>query len=116
LEGRLYTWGDEPPDEQPRYSELWLAGPERVGLRPPNGYGIYDISENVHEWCADWYADDYYAVSPLENPQGPAVGARRASRGGSWRHRVKITRVAARSRLAPDFRYSDYGFRCALGL
>ncbi len=116
LEGRLYTWGDDSPDRQPRYGELWLAGPERVGLRPPNGYGLYDISENVHEWCSDWYADDYYAVSPLCNPKGPAAGKRRASRGGSWRHQVKITRVAARSRLAPEFRYSDYGFRCALSL
>lgn len=116
LEGKLYTWGDEPPQSQPRYAELWLAGPECVGKRPPNGFGLYDISENVHEWCADWCDAGYYAVSPINNPQGPPVGVRRASRGGSWRHQIKITRVAARSSLPPEYQYSDYGFRCALSL
>ena len=53
LEGKLYTWGDEPPQEQPRYIELWLEGPEPAGRRPPNGFGLHDISENVHEWCSD---------------------------------------------------------------
>ena len=115
-EGRLYTWGDEPPQAQPRYSDLWLDGPERAGMRPPNGFGLHDISENVHEWCSDWYDERYYEVSPSTNPQGPASGKRRASRGGSWRHQIKITRVAARSSIPPEFRYSDYGFRCAMSL
>src|SRR5262245_44503067 len=114
LESKLYTWGDEPPTAQPRYNELWRRGPEPCGQRPSNGFGLYDISENVHEWCADWYDADYYSVSPLGNPQGPATGVRRASRGGSWRHQIKISRVSARSSIPPEFRYSDYGFRCAL--
>jgi formylglycine-generating enzyme required for sulfatase activity len=116
LEGRLYTWGDEVPQQQPNYSHLWLTGPERVGQRPPNGFGLHDISENVHEWCVDWYDQHYYAVSQGVNPQGPETGSRRASRGGSWRHQIKITRVAARSSIPPQFRYSDYGFRCALSV
>ena len=82
----------------------------------PNGFGLYDISENVHEWLADWYDANYYSVSPPRNPQGPATGVRRASRGGSWRHQIKIARVAARSSLPPEYQYSDYGFRCALSL
>jgi sulfatase modifying factor 1 len=114
LEGNLYTWGDEMPQLQPDYPTLWLNGPERVGQRPANGFGLHDISENVHEWCSDWFDDSYYAASPPRNPQGPATGARRASRGGSWRHQIKITRVAARSSIPPEFRYSDYGFRCAM--
>jgi formylglycine-generating enzyme required for sulfatase activity len=113
LEGRLYTWGDEAPHLQPNYSELWLNGPERVGRRPTNGFGLYDISENVHEWCSDWYDNSYYLYSPARNPQGPAAGTRKASRGGSWRHQIKITRVAARSSIPPAFKYSDYGFRVA---
>jgi len=113
-EGNLYTWGDESPELQPRYAELWRNGPERVGGRPPNGFGLYDISENVHEWCSDWYDEHYYQASPERNPTGPASGKRRASRGGSWRHQIKITRVAARSSIQPDFRYTDYGFRCAM--
>jgi formylglycine-generating enzyme required for sulfatase activity len=116
LAGRLFTWGDEPPEEQPRYSQLWKTGPERVGQRPPNSFGIYDISENVHEWCSDWYTGDYYQVSPEYNPQGPGSGTRRSSRGGSWRHQNKITRVAARSSIPPQFQYNDYGFRCAISM
>ena len=116
LEGKLYTWGDEPPQNQPRYFELWLSGPERVRARPPNGFGLYDISENVHEWCSDWYDDRYYERSPARNPQGPESGKRRSSRGGSWRHQIKITRVAARSSIPPEFRYSDYGFRVAMSV
>jgi len=116
LEDKLYTWGDEPPQTQTRYAELWRTGPERVGRRPPNGFGLYDISENVHEWLADWYDANYYSVSPPRNPQGPAAGVRRASRGGSWRHQIKIARVAARSSLPPEYQYSDYGFRCALSV
>ncbi len=116
LEAKLYIWGDEPPHTQPRYAELWGTGPERVGGRPPNGFGLYDIAENVHEWCADWYDANYYSVSPPRNPRGPAAGVRRASRGGSWRHQVKIARVSARSSLPPEYQYSDYGFRCVLSL
>jgi formylglycine-generating enzyme len=114
LEGRLYTWGDDLPQLQPNYSALWLDGPERVGGRPPNGFGLFDISENVHEWCLDWFDERYYEASPQRNPRGPDIGTRRSSRGGSWRHQVKITRVAARSSIPPEFRYSDYGFRCAM--
>ncbi len=114
LEGKLYTWGDEPPQLQPNYSELWSGGPERVGQRTPNGFGLHDISENVHEWCSDWFDEHYYLVSPEHNPRGPTTGTRRSSRGGSWRHQIKITRVAARSSIPPEFTYSDYGFRVAM--
>ena len=114
LEAKLYTWGDKAPLLQPNYSELWLNGPERVGQRPPNGFGLHDISENVHEWCSDRYDEHYYLDSPSSNPQGPTTGTRRASRGGSWRHQIKITRVAARSSIPPEFKYSDYGFRVAV--
>ena len=116
IEGRLYTWGDEPPQSQPRYFEMWKTGPERVGQRPANGFGLYDMSENVHEWCSDWYSADFYHRSPERNPRGPESGTRRSSRGGSWRHQVKITRVAARSSIPPEFQYSDYGLRCAMSL
>ena len=107
IAGRRYPWGDDLPADALRR----LDGPERVGARPPNGFGLYDACENIHEWCADWYAAGYYAMSPDRNPCGPASGTRRVSRGGSWRHHVKVTRCAARSSLPPDLRYADYGFR-----
>jgi sulfatase modifying factor 1 len=69
------------------------------------------MTENVHEWCLDWYDAGYYAVSPTFAPTGPAAGRRKVSRGGAWRHSNKFTRVNARSSLDPSFRYSDFGFR-----
>ncbi len=113
VEGRNFPWGDEPPQSRPQYDRRWKTGPEPVGGAPPNGYGLLDIAENVHEWCADWYAPDYYGSSPERNPQGPVEGKRRASRGGSWRHHIKIARCAARSSIPPEFKYADYGFRVA---
>ena len=82
----------------------------------PNAFGLYDICENVHEWCSDWYQADYYAISTERNPVGPDRGDRRASRGGSWRHHVKASRCAARSSIPPEFHYADYGFRVACSL
>jgi sulfatase modifying factor 1 len=109
----LYPWGNIAPAELPDYKERWRTGPEPVGLYPPNPFGLYNLGDNVHEWCADWYDPAYYSASPERNPQGPTTGTRRASRGGSWRHHVKVTRTAARSSIPPDFRYADYGFRVA---
>jgi sulfatase modifying factor 1 len=111
--GTLYPWGDDPPESRPDYATRWLTGPEPCSRRAPNGYGVYDMCENVHEWCSDWYGADYYRVSPDRNPRGPETGARRVSRGGSWRHRIKMSRCAARSSIPPDFHYADYGFRMA---
>ena len=111
-----YPWGDGPPASRPRYSVRWQDGPERVGQSEPNPWGFYEMCENVHEWCSDWFAPDYYAQSPERNPQGPETGARRSSRGGSWRHHIKISRCATRSSIPPDFQYADYGFRVARSL
>lgn len=114
-EGALYPWGDEPPWERPYAGyDLTNGGPERVGANRPNDFGLYDMSEGVHEWCSDYYEGGYYRYSPEKNPPGPSFGQRRASRGGSWRHRIKFSRCAARSSLPPSFKYSDYGFRVAL--
>jgi formylglycine-generating enzyme required for sulfatase activity len=113
VEGALYPWGNAPPEEVPNYSSRWKNAPEEVGLYAPNPFGIYNLGDNVHEWCADWYDADYYARSPERNPQGPETGVRKASRGGSWRHHIKVTRTAARSSIPPEFRYADYGFRLA---
>ncbi len=112
-EGLLFPWGNEPPHTLPNYQRRWQNGPEPVGSGATNPFGLYDICENVHEWCSDWYAANYYEVSPDRNPQGPATGQRRASRGGSWRHHVKVSRCAARSSIPPEFQYADYGFRVA---
>ena len=109
VDGLRYPWGDaseaKPPQDQ---SQL-----QTVGRDDPNGYGLHNMGDLVHEWCSDWYRPDYYRSSPARNPSGPGTGTRRASRGGSWRHRVPVTCCAARSSIPPDRTYADYGFRVA---
>jgi formylglycine-generating enzyme len=112
-DGQLYPWGDAPPQSLPSYANRWQKGPEPIASDAPNPFGLYDVCQNVHEWCSDWYQPDYYAVSPEHNPRGPEKGTRRASRGGSWRHHIKMSRCAARSSIPPEFHYADYGFRVA---
>jgi formylglycine-generating enzyme required for sulfatase activity len=90
-----------------------LDGPWPVTLGEPSDFGLYGIGANIHEWCTDWHAADFYGRSPALNPTGPVTGVRRASRGGAWRHATTVSRVAARSRLDPTYRYTDYGFRLA---
>ena len=108
-----YPWGDSIPGWVPNDGKGPLEAPWPVSLGDPNKLGIYGITANVHEWCADWHSRNFYAVSPERNPTGPAEGTRRVSRGGSWRHAFTISRTAARSKLDPAFRYTDYGFRVA---
>ncbi len=116
LEQKQFPWGDDPPQSLPDYATRWQSGPEPVARYAPNGFGLYDIGDNVHEWCSDWYDPNYYAVSPERNPRGPETGQRKASRGGSWRHHIKVARCSARSSIPPEFQYADYGFRIACDL
>jgi formylglycine-generating enzyme required for sulfatase activity len=113
IDGRRYPSGDAIPGWIPDGGRGPLAGPWPVTLGAPNEFGLMGIAANIHEWCADWYAAEFYAASPDRNPAGPPGGTRRASRGGSWRHAVTLSRCAARSRIDPSFRYTDYGFRLA---
>jgi sulfatase modifying factor 1 len=114
FEQKDFPWGDAPPQSLPDYATRWQSGPEPVSRYAPNSFGLYNMCDNVHEWCSDWYDSAYYATSPDRNPRGPKQGERRASRGGSWRHHVKVSRCSARSSIPPDFHYADYGFRVAL--
>jgi formylglycine-generating enzyme len=113
LEQRDFPWGNDPPQSLPDYATRWQTGPEPVARYNPNAFGLYNMCDNVHEWCSDWYDPNFYLTSPDRNPRGPEHGQRKASRGGSWRHHVKISRCSTRSSIPPEFHYADYGFRVA---
>ncbi len=82
-----------------------------VGRKEPNAFGLYDMHGNVAQWCQDWYGEDYYRKAEAENPQGPAQGARRVLRGGSWGASPRYCRSASRYRRI-EFGGSDIvGFR-----
>ena len=103
LHQKQFPWGDDPPQSLPNYAARWQTGPEPVAQYAPNAFGLYDICDNVHEWCSDWYDPNYYSTSPDRNPRGPERSLmqppRKSSRGGSWRHHIKVARCSARSSI-----------------
>lgn len=121
LEGKLFPWGDEPANER---RANWLRTQTAAADAPPtsavtsfepNGYNLYDMVGNVWEWCADWYFDPYYVISPSDNPQGPERGQYRVRRGASWNIRESFRlRCANRGAMPPDRFWPNVGFRCAL--
>jgi formylglycine-generating enzyme required for sulfatase activity len=80
-----YYWGDKPDGECMWYAENAAGQTHAVGKKKPNAFGLFDMSGNVWEWCQDWYADNYYAESPADNPTGPEDGKLRVGRGGCMR-------------------------------
>lgn len=102
LEGKDYPCGDQP-EFIPTGDGARLLLPKGSSL--PNEYGLYDMVTGVWEWCADWYQEDYYEVSPESNPKGPQQGQFRVMRG--------LERNANRFSSPTDYNKSFYGFRCA---
>ena len=80
-----------------------------VGRKLPNGFGLYDMLGNVSEWVQDWY--ESYPGFSVTDPTGPASGAKRVTRGGSWNFDQTGTRVSARNFGGPDDRFTNVGFR-----
>jgi formylglycine-generating enzyme required for sulfatase activity len=104
--------GSNNIDEVAWYSSNSGSKTRPVGGKKPNGLGIYDMSGNVWEWCADWKGS--YSSGSQTNPQGPASGSLRVLRGGSWIDGPQRCRVTYRSNTHPDNRNNSYGFRLAL--
>lgn len=128
LQEKMYAWGDElRPDGQIRANYWQGEFPTRnttedgflqrapIKSFAPNGYGLYEITGNVWEWTADFYAPDYYQTSARKNPTGAPSGAERTIRGGSFlcaENFCSNYRVAGRSHATPDSGLNNLGFRC----
>jgi len=114
-DARIYPWGDEIDCDKAQYANcsgaLLSANSKPAGASP---YGVLGLSGNTWEWTADWYSDDYYALSPSENPKGPTEGETRVLRGASWEYDWKHLRAANRRHNGPAVSMHDYGFRCVI--
>lgn len=135
-DGRIYPWGDEREVNGQYMANYWqgVFPTERLNLDgyettapvrsfPPNALGLYDMSGNVWEWCADYYRPDYYAESPRRNPQGPAESfdpqepgiIKRVQRGGSFMCNVNsCTGYRCGARMKGEVTSGTFhnGFRC----
>ena len=133
LDRKRFPWGDElEPDGAHRMNVFQgefpgkntvadgFAGTAPVRAFPPNGFGLFETTGNVWEWCGDWFDSTTYAAAsgstPRPNPTGPTTGTHRVMRGGSYLcHASYCTRyrVGARSGNTPDSAAGNIGFRVA---
>ena len=104
--------GSDTVDEVAWYGGNSGGETHPVGLKKPNGFGLYDMSGNVWEWVWDWYGD--YSSGTQVDPQGPTSGSFRVNRGGSWSSNAQDMRVSRRSIFAPANTGDDLGFRLGL--
>jgi len=138
LKGKAYPWGDVQKPGGKWMQNVWqgefpyqnsgedgFQTTSPVGSFPPNGFGLYDMSGNVWEWCHDWYQPDYYAHSPRRNPFGPIDSfdpnepniPKRVQRGGSFMCSDNYCigySVASRMKGEPSTGTYHCGFRCVL--
>jgi formylglycine-generating enzyme required for sulfatase activity len=111
---RLYPWNGEVTCENANYFGCnRQAVPIDSYPQSLSPYGAYNMSGNIMEWVNDWYAPDYYANSPAENPTGPESGTHRVFRGGSWINGAYHIRTTYRWPKLPVLTYVATGFRCA---
>jgi formylglycine-generating enzyme required for sulfatase activity len=113
--GRAYAWGDAAPDCARANADGCGGDPAPVGSRPDGATpeGVLDLTGNVREWVADWYAADAYATGEARDPRGPASGSERVVRGGGFVTGADGLRAAARDKLVPLGGAYDLGLRCA---
>jgi formylglycine-generating enzyme required for sulfatase activity len=133
LDRERFPWGNEFTPRGQHRCNTWQGTFPRhntgadghLGTAPvdafrPNGFGLYNTSGNVWEWCSDWFSADWHGVdSPRTrvNPTGPPSGEGRVIRGGSYLCHESYCnryRVAARTMNTADSTTGHTGFRCAV--
>nr|WP_241842364.1 formylglycine-generating enzyme family protein [Pseudofrankia sp. BMG5.36] len=133
LERRRYPWGDELDPAGEYRCNIWRGtfptkntaadgyrGTAPVDAYQPNGFGLYNMSGNVWEWCADWWTTDHGDPGSVAvDPTGPPTGRDKVIRGGSHLCHDSYCnryRVAARTANSIDSSSGHAGFRCARDL
>ena len=127
LEQKRYPWGDELTPDGKHLCNIWQGEfPDRdlaedgysntapVDAFLPNGFGLYTITGNAWEWCADWFSPDYHLYGTRVNPVGPESGQTRAMRGGSYLCHASYCnryRNSARTFNTPDSAGTNISFR-----
>lgn len=85
-----------------------------VGLKKPNGLGLFDMCGNVMEWCDDYFDEDAYRKAIKNIPASPRHVMERTVRGGAFNLDDRRCRTAARRRMAQGLKYVNLGFRVAI--
>jgi formylglycine-generating enzyme required for sulfatase activity len=117
-DGRLFVWGNQPPNSRLLNFNLTSTGPQPVGSFPAgiSQHGSYDMAGNVWEWVSDFYGEEYYESAPDRNPSGPTAGEGYVFRGGSWASEYKDMYLVTTTARLWNYSYvsSDVlGIRCA---
>ena len=107
-----YSFGDEITPKDANYYDSKIGKPVAVGSYKANAFGLHDMHGNVWEWCEYWYGD--YPAGAVTDPKGPATGALRVLRGGSFNYIGSNARSSSRNFIfTPSLRIFNVGFRLA---
>lgn len=147
VEQKVFPWGDQLEPRGKHMCNVWqgkfpekdtaedgFAGPCPADAYKPNGFGLYNTSGNVWEWCGDWFSATLHheqlralgyqsnagpaheqGLPPLHNPAGPDRGTHKVQKGGSYlchRSYCNRYRTGARTGNTPDSATTNNGFRC----